>query len=133
MIPYQQSKFPYGDSAYSSSRLDKARNQYELLLLNAKNIVEPIHSSDDDRDIRVLDDNLLGGSSSSFRKRPSEVFGVRETEEELIFSMQNEIDRLKSKLNSVLQAAEKNCEEFQRAQVTCYGDLGTARIILRLG
>jgi hypothetical protein len=140
--PYRFDGSIHGGGALdnTSSRLDRARSQYEDLLLNARGIVDPsaaeasaaaagYHGEDEYqypyRSSYLDHDNMYPHSLPSERydvvaagQREDELFVLGlEDEGNLVISLQNEIDRLKLKLNSVLEAAERSCEEFQRSEV----------------
>lgn len=91
----------------AATRLGRAKSQYQNLLLNAKDIAEFCKTpqrSTPSRSMTNIPPPLPYGHDTF-------------NDTELVESLQSEIDRLKAKLNTVIEAAENTCEEFRQNEV----------------
>lgn len=111
----------------STSRLQRARHQYENLLLHAGEIVKEEPSPN--KSMGPMSVN----SFSQTRRRPDlsspPKLGLQHgtridrrfsTESDIIISLQEEIDRLREKLDNVLGTAEMTYEQAKISQVSLY-------------
>ena len=112
----------------SASRLQRARHQYENLLIHAGEIVQddssPTKPGSNGTMLSSYAQQSSMASNPRFDSSPSKSSGQiypyrkQSEESEIIISLQEEIDRLRSKLESVLGTAEATYEEAQRDQVS---------------
>ena len=103
-------------------RLTKARSQYESLLLTAKGMetdILPGKLSTSSTSARLTTKlTPTYAPTPAIRARPSVAHNVESDGEDLVLYLQEEIDRLKAKVNSIINDAENTYKEFQANEVS---------------